>query len=289
MTAPAPAAPDLPFRPTVGEALHHAVAHWPDHDFVVTPDRHMTYARGGGGVRPPRPPHARGGDGQGHARRPVLPVRPGVGRRVAGGEPHRRAGDAARHDVPAGRDPQGAAHRRHRHAAHGARGARSRHAGMLEASVPGLADAAGPRALPPRDAVAARGVADRRHRPRLGDAARPGRARRRRRLRRPAARGRGRGGARRPRAGHVHLGLERRSQGCRAHARHRRARHRRVRPRCRPPTARRRASSARSRSSGSAARSSSAPRCRRARPCSSPSASIPAPHSTSSRPSRRRT
>ena len=45
MTAPAPAAPDLPFRPTVGEALHHAVAHWPDHDFVVTPDRHMTYAQ----------------------------------------------------------------------------------------------------------------------------------------------------------------------------------------------------------------------------------------------------
>ena len=44
MTAPAPAAPDLPFRPTVGEALHHAVAHWPDRDFVVTPDRHMTYA-----------------------------------------------------------------------------------------------------------------------------------------------------------------------------------------------------------------------------------------------------
>ena len=45
MTAPAPAAPDLPFRPTVGEALHDAVAHWPDHDFVVTPDRHMTYAQ----------------------------------------------------------------------------------------------------------------------------------------------------------------------------------------------------------------------------------------------------
>jgi acyl-CoA synthetase (AMP-forming)/AMP-acid ligase II len=40
-----PTAPDLPFRPTVGEALHHAVAHWPDDDFVVTPDRHMTYAQ----------------------------------------------------------------------------------------------------------------------------------------------------------------------------------------------------------------------------------------------------
>ena len=40
-----PDAPQLPFRPTVGDALHHAVAHWPDHDFVVTPDRHMTYAQ----------------------------------------------------------------------------------------------------------------------------------------------------------------------------------------------------------------------------------------------------
>jgi acyl-CoA synthetase (AMP-forming)/AMP-acid ligase II len=43
MTEPAP--PDVPFRPTVGDALHHAVAHWPDHDFVVTPARHMTYAQ----------------------------------------------------------------------------------------------------------------------------------------------------------------------------------------------------------------------------------------------------
>src|SRR5215207_6761069 len=41
----APGAPELPFRPTVGDALHHAVAHWPDHDFVVTPARHMTYAQ----------------------------------------------------------------------------------------------------------------------------------------------------------------------------------------------------------------------------------------------------
>ncbi len=41
----APDAPDLSFRPTVGEALHHAAAHWPDHDFVVTPARHMTYAQ----------------------------------------------------------------------------------------------------------------------------------------------------------------------------------------------------------------------------------------------------
>jgi acyl-CoA synthetase (AMP-forming)/AMP-acid ligase II len=41
----APSAPEVPFRPTVGEALRHAVAHWPDHDFVVTPARHMTYAQ----------------------------------------------------------------------------------------------------------------------------------------------------------------------------------------------------------------------------------------------------
>jgi acyl-CoA synthetase (AMP-forming)/AMP-acid ligase II len=39
-----PAAPDVPFLPTVGAALHHAVAHWPEHDFVVTPARHVTYA-----------------------------------------------------------------------------------------------------------------------------------------------------------------------------------------------------------------------------------------------------
>lgn len=38
-----PPRPEPPFRPTVGEALHHAVAHWPDHDFIVTPDRHLTY------------------------------------------------------------------------------------------------------------------------------------------------------------------------------------------------------------------------------------------------------
>jgi acyl-CoA synthetase (AMP-forming)/AMP-acid ligase II len=45
MTVPTiPSAPEVPFRATIGEALHHAVAHWPDHDFVVTPTRHMTYA-----------------------------------------------------------------------------------------------------------------------------------------------------------------------------------------------------------------------------------------------------
>jgi acyl-CoA synthetase (AMP-forming)/AMP-acid ligase II len=43
MSAPAP--PELPFRATVGDALHHAAAHWPDHDFVVTPERAMTYAQ----------------------------------------------------------------------------------------------------------------------------------------------------------------------------------------------------------------------------------------------------
>jgi acyl-CoA synthetase (AMP-forming)/AMP-acid ligase II len=41
----APSAPEVPFRPTVGDALHHAAAHWPDHDFVVTPTRRMTYAQ----------------------------------------------------------------------------------------------------------------------------------------------------------------------------------------------------------------------------------------------------
>ncbi len=40
-----PTAPDVPFRATVGDALHHAVAHWPDHDFIVTPQRHLTYAQ----------------------------------------------------------------------------------------------------------------------------------------------------------------------------------------------------------------------------------------------------
>jgi acyl-CoA synthetase (AMP-forming)/AMP-acid ligase II len=38
----------VPFRPTVGDALQHAVAHWPDHDFVVTPERRMTYAEAEG-------------------------------------------------------------------------------------------------------------------------------------------------------------------------------------------------------------------------------------------------
>jgi acyl-CoA synthetase (AMP-forming)/AMP-acid ligase II len=40
-----PSTPEVPFRPTVGDALQFAVAHWPDHDFVVTPARHMTYAQ----------------------------------------------------------------------------------------------------------------------------------------------------------------------------------------------------------------------------------------------------
>ncbi|HEY3673947.1 MAG TPA: class I adenylate-forming enzyme family protein [Acidimicrobiia bacterium] len=40
-----PPAPGVSFRPTVGDALQHAVAHWPDHDFVVTPERRMTYAQ----------------------------------------------------------------------------------------------------------------------------------------------------------------------------------------------------------------------------------------------------
>jgi acyl-CoA synthetase (AMP-forming)/AMP-acid ligase II len=39
-----PPAPEIPFPPTVGAALHHAVAEWPDRAFLVTPDRRMTYA-----------------------------------------------------------------------------------------------------------------------------------------------------------------------------------------------------------------------------------------------------
>jgi acyl-CoA synthetase (AMP-forming)/AMP-acid ligase II len=35
--------PQLPFRPTIPDALHRAVALWGDHDFIVTPNRRMTY------------------------------------------------------------------------------------------------------------------------------------------------------------------------------------------------------------------------------------------------------
>jgi acyl-CoA synthetase (AMP-forming)/AMP-acid ligase II len=41
----APVPPELPFRPTVGDALRHAAARWGDRDFVVTPARRMTYAQ----------------------------------------------------------------------------------------------------------------------------------------------------------------------------------------------------------------------------------------------------
>jgi acyl-CoA synthetase (AMP-forming)/AMP-acid ligase II len=36
--------PELDFRPTIADALHGAVRRWGDRDFVVTPDRRMTYA-----------------------------------------------------------------------------------------------------------------------------------------------------------------------------------------------------------------------------------------------------
>jgi acyl-CoA synthetase (AMP-forming)/AMP-acid ligase II len=36
-------APDLGFRPTIPEALHRAVEQWGARDFIVTPDRRMTY------------------------------------------------------------------------------------------------------------------------------------------------------------------------------------------------------------------------------------------------------
>jgi len=45
MPSTVPEAPELPFRATLGEALHHAAERWPDHDFVVTPARHMRYAQ----------------------------------------------------------------------------------------------------------------------------------------------------------------------------------------------------------------------------------------------------
>jgi acyl-CoA synthetase (AMP-forming)/AMP-acid ligase II len=36
--------PTDPFPPTIPEVLRHAVEHWGDRDFIVTPDRRMTYA-----------------------------------------------------------------------------------------------------------------------------------------------------------------------------------------------------------------------------------------------------
>ena len=36
--------PVVPFRPTIADALHRAVEQWGDRDFIVTPDRRMTYA-----------------------------------------------------------------------------------------------------------------------------------------------------------------------------------------------------------------------------------------------------
>jgi acyl-CoA synthetase (AMP-forming)/AMP-acid ligase II len=41
---PPPDAPEVPFRPTVGDALRHAVGHWPDHAFIVTPEQQLTFA-----------------------------------------------------------------------------------------------------------------------------------------------------------------------------------------------------------------------------------------------------
>jgi len=36
--------PSIPFRPTIADALREAVARGGDRDFIVTPDRRMTYA-----------------------------------------------------------------------------------------------------------------------------------------------------------------------------------------------------------------------------------------------------
>ena len=177
MSTPAyPPRPSVPFRPTIGEALHHAVAHWPDHDFVVTPDRHMTYAQAEEESRRLARRMLAAGMGKGtrvglyfpygqdwvvawlaasRIGALVMPLattyRPAEIRKVL------RIGDidtllTAR--VVLGHDMQD----------------------MLEASVPGLADADRPAPLPPRRAVVARGVAHRRRRRTVGDAARPRRA-----------------------------------------------------------------------------------------------------------------
>jgi len=37
--------PVVPFPPTIPNALHHAATHWGGRDFIVTPDRRMTYAQ----------------------------------------------------------------------------------------------------------------------------------------------------------------------------------------------------------------------------------------------------
>ncbi len=154
----APDAPELSFRPTVGEALHHAVAHWPDHDFVVTPGRHMTYAQAEEESRRLARRMLAAGMGKGtrvglyfpygqdwvvawlaasRIGALVMPLattyRPAEIRKVL------RIGDidtllTAR--VVLGHDMQD----------------------MLEASVPGLAEATGPRLFLPDDTVAARGV-----------------------------------------------------------------------------------------------------------------------------------
>jgi acyl-CoA synthetase (AMP-forming)/AMP-acid ligase II len=43
--------PELPFRPTIPEALHRAVAEWGDDPFIVTPARRMTFAEAEEGSR----------------------------------------------------------------------------------------------------------------------------------------------------------------------------------------------------------------------------------------------
>ena len=151
----------------------------------------MTYAEAEASSRRLAKRMIAAGMGKGTARRPVLHVRPGVGGRVAGGEPHRRARDAARDHVPPGRDPQGAAHRRHRHAdhrAHGARHTTCRRCSRTACPVSPRRRDSPP--LPPRDAVAARGLDHRRHRPRAGRRRRSrsrGRSTSARSVRRPAA------------------------------------------------------------------------------------------------------
>ena len=57
--------PTDPFPPTIPEVLRHAVAQWGDRQFIVTPDRRMTYAETEAASRPAGEADARGGMGKG--------------------------------------------------------------------------------------------------------------------------------------------------------------------------------------------------------------------------------
>ncbi len=110
--------PDLGYEPTIPEVLHRAVREWGDRDFVVTPDRRMTYAEAE--ERSRRLAKRMIAAGMGKGTRVGLYLTYGQEWVIAWLAASRigALGDAARHHLPPGRDPQGAAHRRHRHAHH---------------------------------------------------------------------------------------------------------------------------------------------------------------------------